>query len=65
MKITVKETFEQGLPRKQGGVVKLVPGTYEATQANGLTTLAAGGKSRAIPTEIVDRWVSLGLVALG
>lgn len=63
MKLKVLETFEQGLPRAQGGAVKLLAGEYAAKQTEHGIVVEVDGKSRTLPPDIVERLTSLGLIA--
>lgn len=65
-KLTVLETFEQGLDRKDGGVIKLIAdGDYKAKQAaDGSLQVTLGDKVRTIPAEIVTRLVKAKLVKI-
>lgn len=63
MKIKVLETFEQGLPRAQGGAVKLLAGEYAAKQTEHGLVVEVGGKSRTLPPDIVERLKKLGVIA--
>ena len=64
MKLKVLETFEQGLPKADGGAIKLLAGEYAVTEtAHGLV-VEVGGKSRTLPPDIVERLTKLGLIAV-
>ena len=63
MKLKVLETFEQGLPRAQGGAIKLLAGEYSAKETEHGIVVEVGGKSRTLPPEIVSRLNGLGLIA--
>jgi hypothetical protein len=63
--ITVKETFEQGLDRKQGGMLKLTPGTYRVLESKeGLLVDLAPQKPRLIPPEVVVKLIELKLITV-
>ena len=64
MKLTVLETFEQGLPRVDGGAIKLLPGEYEAKATDHGIVLTVGGKQRTLPKAIVERLKAAKLIAV-
>jgi len=69
MKLIVKETFEQGLPRNDGGAIKLTVGEYVAEQTkHGVVVtieVARGGPHhRTIPAAIVTQLTARGLIEL-
>jgi hypothetical protein len=65
MKMTVLQTFEQGMPRADGGMIKLFEGAkLEATQVETGVQVVAEGKVRTIPTAIVAKLETAGLVKL-
>lgn len=67
-KIRVRETFEQGLERKHGGMLKLVAGEEVdvGETVDGLVPLVRGSgrPDRRVPKEIYDRWHQTRLVEL-
>jgi hypothetical protein len=62
--ITVKETFEQGMDRKQGGMLKLSAGPYKATEGDGGLSVELGGKTRLIPNATISQLQKLGLITV-
>jgi len=63
VKLIVKETFEQGLPRADGGAIKLLVGTYQADKTEHGLVVGVGGRKRTIPHEVVNRLTKSGLIA--
>lgn len=64
-KLTVLQTFEQGMERKEGGVIKLIHGTEVSLTFNGAgdkAVLPVAGVSREIPATLVEKWVAAELV---
>jgi hypothetical protein len=61
MKLTVKETLEQGRPRSEGGMLKLTAGTYEVKSDKDGLTLSSGTK---LSNERVENLIKLGLVTV-
>lgn len=62
-KLVVLQTFEQGMERREGGVIKLFEGQQlpvEQTE-HGLVVPVAG-KSRLVPPALVEKWTAAGLV---
>lgn len=64
MKLKVLQTFEQGLPKADGGAIKLVAGEYEAKQTDHGLVVTVGGKQRTLPTAIVEKLKSFELIAV-
>ena len=71
MKLECLEAFEQGgIPRKHGGMLKLLKGFYQASVADdGTVTVAlpmTDGSSinRTLPQATVDRLTGLGLIRI-
>lgn len=65
MKITVNQLLEQGLPRANGGMLKLRKGQYEAEQTEHGLVVSVDGQTRTIPTPIVEKLKGLGLITVG
>jgi hypothetical protein len=64
MKLIVKELFEQGLPRNQGGMVRLRAGEYAAQQSEHGLVVNVDGKARTLPPNVVENLKALGLVSV-
>lgn len=64
MKVVVKETFEQGLPRAQGGAVKFLKGEYAAKDTEHGIVVSVGGKERTLPKDVVKKLSAAGLIAV-
>lgn len=62
MKLNVLQTFEQGLPKAQGGAIKLLAGEYVAKETEHGIVVEVGGKKRTLAPEIVERLKGLGLI---
>jgi hypothetical protein len=64
MKLKVLETFEQGLPKADGGAIKLLAGEYAVTEtAHGLV-VTIGNKQRTLPKAVVEKLKGFGLIAV-
>jgi hypothetical protein len=63
MKLIVKESFEQGLPRQNGGALKLTKGEYTAEKSEHGITLSVAGAKRSLPKDVADRLVEHGLIS--
>jgi hypothetical protein len=61
--LVVLETIEQGMDRKEGGVIKLFKDQKLPASAteHGLQVLVSG-RTRTVPKPILDKWVGAGFV---
>jgi len=64
MKLIVKETFEQGLPRSDGGAIKLTVGEYQAEQTEHGVVVTIGERKRTVPMAVATALAARGLIEL-
>jgi hypothetical protein len=62
--LVVLETIEQGMERKEGGVIKLFKGQKlaAAQTEHGLQVTLFQGRVRTVPKAILEGWVTAGHV---
>lgn len=64
-KITVKQTFEQGLAKNLGGAFKLfAPSVIEAEETPDGLVIVPDGRPRTLPPAFVEKLVGLDLIAV-